>query len=48
MADVRAGTGKVKDEPGMCCLGRKEELKTSLHAEWLRRGVNCQKTLEPA
>ena len=23
MADVRAGTSKVQDKPGICCLGRK-------------------------
>lgn len=27
MADVRAGTGKIQDKPGILCLGRKKYSK---------------------
>lgn len=48
MADVKAGSGKVKDEHEICCYGRKEVVKKWPGGEGLWKGVICQKTLEPA
>lgn len=35
MADVRTGTDKIKDEPRLCCFGRKEALKKN---QWIGKG----------